>query len=334
VPAPVALGLAGLGIHGARYARHLLAGDVPGARLRAVSRADAARGTAFAREHGLDFEADPTALADRDDVDAVVVALRPDLHPRVAATCLARGKPVLVEKPVATTLADADALVAADPDGRWFMAAHTLRFDAVVERLHALAPGLGRLDLIGIDQHFEPASRPWLDHPGPGGVLLNTAVHGFDLLRHMTGSEPESVDAVGACRTTRRTPDVVSVGVVLGPDGPIGSVRNARSTAGRAGRIELVGEHGHLVGDFIHRSLVRIAGRSITDLGPVPDRPTIPTMLAAFVAAVREGRPMPVTARDGAIAVRTALAAQESVDTGVRRPVGRPGACNSNETSP
>jgi myo-inositol 2-dehydrogenase/D-chiro-inositol 1-dehydrogenase len=284
-----------------------------------VSRADARRGTAFAREHGLGFESDPAALADREDVDAVVVVLRPDLHHRVAAACLARGKPVLVEKPLATTADEADALFAADPDGRALMAGHTLRYDAVVERLRALAPTLGRLDLVGIDQHFEPASRPWLDLPGPGGVLLNTAVHGLDLLRHLTGAEPRSISAEGSARTTRHTPDVVSVSVLLDRDGPVGSVRNARSTAGRAGRIELIGERGHLVGDFIHRSLVRIEGRTATDLGPVPQRPTIPALLGAFVTAVTEGRPMPVTARDGAIAVRMALAAQESVETGAHR---------------
>lgn len=330
--APLAIGLAGLGIHGERYARHLLAGDVPGARLAAVSRADAARGASFARDHGLAFEADPCDLAARSDVDAVVAVLRPDLHAAVARACLDRGKPVLVEKPLATTVADADGLVVADPLGRRIMTGHTLRFDAVVERLRDLAPSLGRLDLIGVDQHFEPASRPWLDRPGPGGILLNTAIHGFDLLRHLSGLEPVSIGADASARTTGRTPDVASVTVRLGPDDVLGSVRTARTTAGRTGRIELVGERGQLVGDFVHRTLVRIEGRAVTDLGPVPDRPTIPATLSAFASAVASGCPVPVTALDGAIAVRMALAAHESVEKGAVRDPGSPGACNSNET--
>ena len=75
----IRIALAGLGVHGARYARHLLAGDVCGATLAAVCRSDLARGREFAARHGVAVEPDVGSLARRPDVDAVVLALRPDL---------------------------------------------------------------------------------------------------------------------------------------------------------------------------------------------------------------------------------------------------------------
>ncbi len=105
------IGLAGCGIHGMRYAQHLLNGDIPGARLTAISRRDTLAGTALARQHGLTFLASPEELATHTDVDAVVIALPPDLHPGVVRACLGAGRPVLVEKPMAPDLDQARDLV-------------------------------------------------------------------------------------------------------------------------------------------------------------------------------------------------------------------------------
>jgi len=79
----VRIGLAGLGIHGGRYAAHLLAGDVPGLSLGAVSRADAREGSIFALAHGIAFVNDPRELATVPGIDAVVVLAghRPTLQP-------------------------------------------------------------------------------------------------------------------------------------------------------------------------------------------------------------------------------------------------------------
>jgi len=327
----IRIGLAGLGIHGGRYARHLLAGDVAGAVLTAVSRADADAGRAFAREHGIAFERDPEALAVRPDVDAVIVVLRPDLHHRVARACLDAGRPVLVEKPLAHDLGAAEDLVARDPLGRRLMVAHTLRFDAVVAEFRRRLPDLGRLDLVSVGQHFGHAGRPWLDDPGAGGLLRNTAIHGFDLLRHLIGREPTAVAAEVARRTTARTEDLAVAIVRFGEDGPVGVVRGARTSTGRAGHLEAVGERGVLTGDFVHRTLVLARDGSARPLGPVPATPTLPVAMTAFVAAISGGAIVPVPATEGAAAVRLVEAAGRAARTGARVAVGPP-ECHRNET--
>jgi predicted dehydrogenase len=215
---PLRLGLAGLGIHGARYAEHLLRGDVPRAALAAVSRQDAAAGKSFAAGHGIAFVEDPRELAEHPAVDAVIAVLPPDLHPGVARACLARGKPVLIEKPLAADAASAAEIAALVREtGVPLMVAHTLRFDPLVRRLKELAATLGPLRLLAINQRFEPTDRVWIDRPGPGGALLNTAVHGFDLMRFLTGAEADSIDAQVETVVTARTEDEVGGAGAPGP---------------------------------------------------------------------------------------------------------------------
>jgi len=307
------IGLAGLGIHGYRYARHLLAGDVPGLRLAAVSRRDEREGQAFALAHGVAFARDPRDLPAVRGVDAVVAALPAALHPGVAAACLDRGVPVLLEKPLAPDPgAAAEIARRSEASGVPVMVAHTLRFDAVVRRMREEAAALGRIDAVCVDQHFEPGGRDWHDDPRSGGVLLNTAVHGFDLLRHLTGLEPLEVACFASRRLTRVTEDSAVAIVRLGDRGVVGAVRSARTTAGRLGRIEIVGERGVLTGDHVHRTLRSTCGRETADLGPIAPSPTLPATLAAFAACILDGAPPAVSAHEGLLAVLCVEAAKRS----------------------
>jgi predicted dehydrogenase len=320
----IRLGLAGLGVHGSRYAEHLLAGDVEGARLTAISRRDEAAGREAAKSRGLAFAADPRDLAARDDVDAVVVVLPPTRNLEVVAACLERGKPVLVEKPMAATVADASEIAALAASSRApLMVAHTLRFDPVVEAIRREMEGLGAVRMISIHQRFEPSGHAWLDEPGPGGVILNTGVHGFDLLRHLTGAEPVSISAEVSSAVTRNTEDQFVAAVLLEPGGILCSLDNCRTTAGRSGRIEVAAERGQISGDHVHRTLHRIVGRVETSLGSPLPVPTVAAALRAFVRSVREGAEPPITARDGLAAVAMVEAAALSARTGRRVPVTR-----------
>jgi predicted dehydrogenase len=305
----VRVGLAGLGIHGGRYAAHLLAGDVPGVTLGAISRADAKEGALFALAKGIAFVHDPRELSTVPGIDAVVVCLPPDLHPEVAIACLEAGRPVLVEKPLAATVeAGRKVVEAARRTGTPIMVAHTMRFDAVVQAMRREAVSLGPLRVVAINQRFEPTTRPWIDTPGRGGMLLNTGVHAFDLLRFLTGAEIVEARAILTRTVTRDTEDGFAAALRLEPGGILATVDNSRTVTGRSGRIEIAGERGQLRGDHIHRELVRIEGPALRNLGPIPPRPTVPAAVAAFAHALRSGAPMPVTVEDGMTAVRIACA--------------------------
>src|SRR5262245_62498648 len=151
----VRFGLAGIGLHGGRYASHLLAGDVEGAGLRAVSRASAREGALFALRNDVSFVADPRELATLPGLDAVVVCLPPDLHPDVAVACLEAGRPVIVEKPLAPTVEQAERVVeAAERTGTPLLVAQTLRFDPLVIALRREAAALGAIRLVAINQRL------------------------------------------------------------------------------------------------------------------------------------------------------------------------------------
>ncbi len=315
----IRIGLAGLGVHGSRYAGHLLRGEVPGARLVAVSRSDASSGRAFAEEHALAFATDPLELSTMPGVDAVALVLPADLHPPVASACIEAGRPVLVEKPLAADAASARGLAReVERRGAALMVAHTLRFDPLVLRLRNEARSLGRLSLVSINQRFEPFHRKWIDDPASGGVLLNTGVHGFDLWRFLTGAEPVSVLAETGRFATERTEDhFVAIGRIE-PGGPMVALDNCRTTDGRSGRIEIAGEKGQIAGDHIHRTLHRLEGRERIDLGPLEALPTVREALTHFVECLRGERPFAVTADDGAAAVVMADAAKRSAREGRR----------------
>ena len=121
----------GCGYWGANHVRTLKGLGV----LHAVSDANAARAEGFAVEHDC-LAIEPCELFRREDVDAVVMALPPQFHAENAIRAVEAGKDVLVEKPIALTVADAQrAVAAAERNGRIFMTGHVLRFHPAFERL-------------------------------------------------------------------------------------------------------------------------------------------------------------------------------------------------------
>jgi myo-inositol 2-dehydrogenase/D-chiro-inositol 1-dehydrogenase len=313
------IGLAGVGLHGWRYADPLLKGMIRGATLAAISRRDEKRGRELAQQHGVKYVGDPRELATCPGVDAVIAVLPPDLHPPVALACLDAGRAVLVEKPLAPDRRTAAAVARkVEETGTPLMVAHTLRYDAVVKKVRREIPTLGALRVIALNQRFEPTTRDWIDTPGRGGAMLNTGVHGFDLMRYLTGAEAVSVMAESGTAVTRQTEDEFACIVRLEPGGILATLDNARTTEGRTGRIEVAGERGQIRADHALRTFATIEGRTETLSGPVPQRHTVDEALGAFVACVRDATPPPITVDDGLAAVELVEACSVSSKLGRR----------------
>ncbi|NJL26819.1 MAG: Gfo/Idh/MocA family oxidoreductase, partial [Thermoanaerobaculia bacterium] len=107
----IGFGIVGAGMV-ARYHTAAIAAT-PGARLAAICRADSARAAETSAELGVPCEPSLEALLDRPDVDAVCLCTPSGLHAEQTLAAARAGKHVLVEKPMALTLADADAMIAA-----------------------------------------------------------------------------------------------------------------------------------------------------------------------------------------------------------------------------
>jgi predicted dehydrogenase len=313
----IGVGLIGAGKHGARYAGHAR-DDVPGMTIAALSRRDVEAGTAQAAGLGCRFHADWRDLVVDPAVDAVVAVVPPSLHPDIVAAVARAAKPLLVEKPLATTAAAAAEIVrtvrAADIP---CLMAHTLRWNVVVREVAGRLAMLGRLHALVLNQRFERSSLSWLDDPAVsgGGIVLHTGVHSFDLVRFLTGREVTRV----RCRTsrveTRRTEDNFQALLELDGSAALVSVSGCRSTGGRSGLIDAACDAGQLVGDHALGFAYSVEGLARRPLTLPEAVPTVREALRSFVAMVEHGTSPPVTVEDGARAVLIAEACRRAAES-------------------
>ncbi|MFC1683639.1 Gfo/Idh/MocA family protein [Candidatus Zixiibacteriota bacterium] len=313
----IRFGLIGLGRHGLRYATHLLE-DVPGARLTAVCRRDEKEGRDFADRHGLNYYSDYRELIEDHEVDAIAAVVSPDLHPDICRCAATAGKHILLEKPLARNLGEAQQILKhLSGPGIKFMLAQTLRFNSVVGEIKRRIGEVGRIHLMNFNQHMEPLGLAWLDDPvrAGGGNILHTGVHTFDLIHFLTGR-----NVVWAwCRLgqiyQRRNEDLFTAVFEL-EDGIRCLVDSSKVTSGRSGRIEVVGEKGQLVGDHVLGRLDLIQGRRAAPIQTPEPVHTVHKALEAFVECVLMDRPTPVTAADGLRTLEVATMCYRSVETG------------------
>lgn len=194
------IGIIGAGHFGAVHAEALA--GVEGARLVAACRNDAAAVAAFAARHGGTPYSDWAALLADPEVDAVVIATPHDLHRDITVAALRAGKHVLLEKPMAATLPDCDAILAAAAaaPGR-LTVGHVPRFflPMLAARAFLDTGEIGR-PVAGssafVKLWMEPNRRPWhFARATGGGMLMTVGIHAIDRLAFLMGGE---VAAVGA----------------------------------------------------------------------------------------------------------------------------------------
>ncbi|MBI5776633.1 MAG: Gfo/Idh/MocA family oxidoreductase [Nitrospirae bacterium] len=315
--APLGIGLIGLGRHGMRYVRHL-SDTPPDARLVAVCRRDTEQGRIVASQQGVKFFQDYGDLIAYPHVGAVVVATPPSLCLPICLAAVRAGKPLLIEKPLACTGADAREMVrAADAAGIPLMTAHTLRFDRAILALKSQLAAVGARRYLVLTNRVEPRPEVVRDPKDYGGrgVLLEIGIHLLDLVRFLTGEEvaevrceverpsPKSAElrALASLRTTGGLPCIVDV---------------SRMTRGRVSRAEWIGADGQLNADWVHHRVRKVSAGSVASEQTVEDVPTVEEVLRAFVGALARGGPMPVTGTDGQRAVEIADACYESAESG------------------
>lgn len=181
----------------------LAAGADPRPAARAAFAADFAART---YESGTDLAADP-------DIEAIYIATPHQAHAQDAIAALAGGKHVLVEKPMALTLAECQAMAdAATRAGRHLIVGHSHAFDAPIARAYELIDSgkFGRLRMIHAlyttDFLYRPRRPEELDTAQGGGVMFNQAPHQVDIVRLLGGGMVSGVRAlVGAWDPARPT---------------------------------------------------------------------------------------------------------------------------------
>jgi len=198
--APLRIAVIGAGAFGRRHVETLSREPLCAPVAVADPTPEAAR---FAAERGLQHFADYEAMLDAVRPDGVVIAAPNALHAPVGLACAARRVPMLVEKPVAETVAAAQALVdAASRSGTKMLVGHHRRYNPIIEKAREIVQSgaIGRLTAVaGLwlvrkpDDYYDVA---WRRAPGGGPILINL-IHDIDLLRFIVG-EIEAVTAFTA----------------------------------------------------------------------------------------------------------------------------------------
>lgn len=325
----LSLGLIGAGRMGTFHAT-ALAQQLHGARL--VALADPAPGAAARLGESLEvahIHTDPQALIDDPSVEAVVIVAPARSHAELVVAAARAGKPVFCEKPMAVTLEEADRAIAACAEaGVALQVGFNRRFATSFRTARELITQ-GR---IGTPQLLRSLTRdPALHNPAavkPWTIFLETLIHDFDTLNFFNpGARATQVYAVADAlvRPDFRDRGLLDTAVVTirYDNGAIATAEaNFQAVYGYDVRGEVFGSAGMLTaGDARTSELVCYGAAGISQTTQRSDaellRDAYLAELRAFVDAVREGTPVPVGGNDARAALAIALAAIESVQTGL-----------------
>ena len=247
-------GLVGCGRIAKRHSELLGLGQIKGACLAAVCDIDFGKAQEIGNTYSIPAYSDVHKMMQSEKIDVVVVLTESGNHAKNVLELAGYGKHIMVEKPMALTLSDADAMIeACDRSGIKLFVIKQNRFNVPVVKLHeALLQGrFGKLVLGTVrvrwcrpQSYYDQASwrGTWaLD----GGVLTNQASHHIDMLEWMLG-DVESVFAMGVTAVANieaEDPAVVTLRFINGALGVVEATTAARPTD-LEGSISILGEGG------------------------------------------------------------------------------------------
>jgi predicted dehydrogenase len=323
--APVGIGIVGVGRMGSEHAR-IIHRRVADARVVAVADVDAGAAGRLAVELDIPrvYESAGQLAADP-AVHGVIVATSTSRHLDAVRQVTAERRDVLCEKPLALTLADTNAAIAAaDAAGVRLQVGFMRRFDPEYRRAHdLLRSGACGKPIVFSSLQFDAVPPPlaYADPAISGGIMVDMGIHEFDLARWLIADEVVEVHAWGSVEAF---PELATVGDVDSAvislryaGGAMGIIAVTRfNAAGDEVRTEVQGTTGS-----VHYGERLAAGQ---EHEPIFEA-AYAAQAAAFVTAIRDDRPVEVDGSDARAAFLIALAADRSRRTGQSVPVAAVG---------
>lgn len=265
------------------------------------------------------------ALADP-AVDAVLIALPTSLHRMATERAAAAGKHVFCEKPIARTVADADAMTAAcDAAGVVFQVGHVVRFYPEYARIKQVidAGTLGQIAMVRTQRRSAPVMErsPWFaDLEKNGGLIIDLMIHDIDTLRWYFG-EPERLYAHGLSYTEWQQTRDIAMASLRFRNGTIAHLDASWAHGGFYTAIEVAGSKGLLSHDSRKNATLTFessedaaisnASPQLTFARPSTANPPMRELMH-FVEAIRTGAPVLTS---GVEATRTLAVAQSVLDS-------------------
>lgn len=315
------IGVIGLGAIGQKHCESLA--NIRQADLVALSDVNEAVLNKTAEKLGAKPYTDYKQMLADPALEAVVVATPDDLHRDISIHAAQAGKHILVEKPIATTEQDALAMMAAaEKAGVKLMVGFTLRFVPHYQQARqAVASGkLGQLVSIFARRLNVITQAERIG--GRCGVLHFLGIHDFDMMRWVVGSEPIRIYSEASTSVPRVYPqENETFTTIRFANGVVGCAHigwNLPLThpGGRDFKLDLIGNKGSFNLDLARQGVELYT----EDSAKFPS--TAPGLIEedrAFVDCVLDDTPVPVTGRDGLVALKMVLAALESIET--KKPV-------------
>ncbi|QJW91363.1 Gfo/Idh/MocA family oxidoreductase [Spirosoma taeanense] len=354
MPAPLRIAVIGPGKVAHLHAKAVL--QTPDTQLVAVYGRTYQKADDFARQYGIPAYDNIADMVAREAVDLCLVCTTHPAHRDPTVAALDAGSHVLVEKPLASSLEDCDAMIeAARRNGRYLGTISQRRFYEPSQRIRRAIdegkigkPVLGTVQMLGWRDEAYYKSDAWRGTWAEegGGVLVNQSPHQLDLLLWYMGE----IEAVYGVWRNLNHPyievDDTALAIIKFKNGGLGNIIVSNSQKpGIFGKVHVHGENGASVGVQTDGGALFIAGMSSITDPPVNDLWTVPgeeNLLSQFVAddtaffntidatvyyfglqiaefrdAIRENRPPAVTGEDGRKVVALFQAIYESTRTGL-----------------
>jgi predicted dehydrogenase len=316
VSARLPVGVIGVGALGQHHARHLASLD----EVHLVGVYDSDDGRAESIATGLSTR----AFAEMDDllseIEAVTIAVPTPAHAEIGLRALRRGVPVLMEKPLASTLTEADELIAtAHRQGVQLQVGHIERYNRALRAAERYLDGPRYIESLRLAP-FQPRGTDV-------AVVLDLMIHDLDLVLHLTGSVATEVRASGLPVLSPHL-DIANARVEFA-NGAVALATASRVARDRVRRLRLFQPNGYFsldlatgAGEFMRlregwqpgtgRELGDVVERIVLE---APEADALSLELQSFVHAVRGQREVVVRGEEGRAALELALRVSDAVRT-------------------
>ncbi len=321
------IGVGAMGMHHARVYNEL-----DGVELVAVADLDSQKAAAIGRRFKVPTYTDYQAMFDEERPDLVTVAVPTSLHHAVAMEAIARGIHLLVEKPIASTIVQAEEIIAqAQAHGVQLAVGHIERFNPAVIELKK------RLDRDELGPLFMIQARrmgPFPERIQDMGVVIDLAAHDIDVMFYLLGSPVERVYAETMRQVHTALEDLLA-GLVRFQNGVLGILDINRLTPTKIRELAVIGQKGMFLvnyltqdlylyenpkaqGDWINLGILKGVGEGNMVKLAIPRKEPLRAELEAFIQAVQGNPAATVGGEDGLRVLRLAL---QLVEAGERHTV-------------
>ena len=295
------VGVIGVGVMGSNHARVLA--ELPGVKLVGVADPDRKRCDQVARSLGCASFSDAADLIRR-GIDAVTIAAPTHLHRDIAIGCTARGIHVMVEKPIASTIEESRAIVAAARRaGVTLMVGHVERFNPAVQSIRR---AIKDQDILSIAITRVGPFPPRMSNVG---VVIDLAVHDIDLIRWFTDSEIVEIQPQTSSAVAER--EDIALLQFRTASGVLAHINTNWLTPFKARTIHIATRDKYLIGDLLTLQVTECFGfqpdgsYSMRHLSVGYAEP-LRSELIAFVSAIRSGETPAVTGEEAVASLEIA----------------------------